>query len=254
MHATIRLYGDLAELAWGVDRSGEGRVPAQRPRSVKDAIESLGVPHTEVGLVVTDGRSVAFDHQVVAGDRVSVYPPFLDLDLPSKVLPPPLESPRFVLDVHLGRLAERLRILGFDALYESHLDDADLAALSVAGPRWLLTRDRGLLMRKVVTHGYLVRATDPDAQVHEVVRRFALSSHVRPFTRCARCNGLLESVDKAAIAHLLGPGTRRDHEVFVRCCGCGRLYWEGSHSDALRRFVDDVRAAADAADLPWERD
>ncbi|HEY8340579.1 MAG TPA: Mut7-C RNAse domain-containing protein [Egibacteraceae bacterium] len=242
---TVRLYGDLADLAWGADRSGEAQVPAPSPRSVKDAIESLGVPHTEVDLVLVNGDSVGFDHLVVGGDRVSVYPHFADLDVPSAVRPPPVEPPRFVLDVHLGRLAERLRLLGFDTLYSRDLDDADLAALSVAGPRWLLTRDRGLLMRRVITHGYLVRSTDPTEQVHEVVRRFGLADAIAQLTRCARCNGLLHAVDKAEIIDRLQPGTAAEHHVFTRCEGCGQLYWPGSHRGALQAFVDEVRGGAE---------
>jgi uncharacterized protein len=242
--ATVRLYGDLRDLAGAADRAGEAQVPVERPRSVKDAIESLGVPHTEVDLVLVNGESAAFDVLVDAGDRVAVYPPFVDLDVPSRVRPPPLDEPRFVLDVHLGRLAERLRTLGFDTLYSNDLDDDDLAAISAAGPRWLLTRDRGLLMRRVVTYGYLVRATDPAEQVHEVVRRFRLGESIDPFTRCARCNGTLQAVAKDAVAHRLEPGTRADHDDFVRCTGCGQLYWEGSHVGHLHAFVDEVRRGA----------
>lgn len=242
---TVRLYGDLADLAWDVDRAGEALVPAPSPRSVKDAIESLGVPHTEVDLVLVNGDSVGFEHRVVDGDRVSVYPYFADLDVPSAVRPPPLDEPRFVLDVHLGRLAERLRLLGFDTLYSSDLDDGDLAALSVAGPRWLLTRDRGLLMRRIVRHGYLVRSTDPVAQVHEVVRRFRLADAIAELTRCARCNGLLRPVDKADIVDRLEPGTAREHTVFTQCERCGQLYWPGTHHGALQAFVDEVRSGAE---------
>jgi uncharacterized protein len=244
--ATVRLYGDLRDLAGAADRAGEAQVPVERPRSVKDAIESLGVPHTEVDLVLVNGDSVDFGHLVDAGDRVAVYPPFVDLDVPSRVRPPALDEPRFVLDVHLGRLAERLRTLGFDTLYSNDLDDDDLAALSVAGPRWLLTRDRGLLMRRAVTYGYLVRATDSAEQVHEVVRRFRLTDLVTPFTRCARCNGSLEPVAKADILDELEPGTRAEHDRFVRCAGCDQIYWEGSHVGHLQAFVEDVRRAAEA--------
>ena len=245
--ATLRLYGDLADLAWNADRAGEASVTVEAPRSVKDAIESSGVPHTEVDLVLVNGESVAFDHLLDDGDRVSVYPTFADLDVPSRVRPPTLSVPRFVLDVHLGRLAERLRLLGFDTLYQNDLDDEDLVALASAGPRWLLTRDRGLLMRRAVTHGYLVRSTDPRQQVLEVTRRFRLAPALAPLTRCARCNGVLEPVDKAEIAHRLEPATRAEQDEFVQCRDCAQLYWQGSHYEHLEAFIDEVRRTGEPA-------
>jgi uncharacterized protein len=238
----IRFYGDLGEIAWNTDRGGTAEVAVERPRSVKDAIESCGVPHTEIDLLLVNGRSVGFDALVGPGDRVAAYPPFtaFDVDAVSRVRPDPL-PPRFVLDVHLGRLAELLRIVGFDTLYANDLDDDDLAALAIAGPRWLLTRDRGLLMRRVIVYGYLVRASDPRAQLMEVSRRFRLARDVAPFTRCARCNGLLEPVAKAEVSHRLEPMTRAEHDDFVQCTGCRQVYWPGSHTDALARIVADVR-------------
>lgn len=243
-HATLRFYGDLSDIAWDTDRDGEARVPVEQPRSVKDAIESCGVPHTEVDLVLVNGHSVDFTQPVGADDRVAVYPPFVDLDVPSRVRAPQI-PPRFLLDVHLGRLARRLRVLGFDTAYRNAADDADLARESAAQRRWLLTRDRGLLMRSVVTHGYLLRSLDPRLQVFEVVRRFKLNDLVVPMSRCANCNGLLHPVEKSAVSHLLEPATRRDHEVFAQCAGCGQVYWEGSHHPPLRRFVAEVAAAPD---------
>ena len=244
-HATIRFYGDLQVLASDADRGGEVRVPLGHPRSVKDAIESCGVPHTEVDLVLVNGDSVGFAHPIRAGDRVSAYPPFANLEVPSAVRPSPRETTAFLLDVHLGRLAGRLRLLGFDAAYRNDADDDALAAQAAAEQRWLLTRDRGLLMRAAVTHGYLLRSTDPREQVLEVVRRFDLYAAVQPLTRCATCNGLLTAVAKADVDHLLQPGTRRDHDTFVQCTACGQLYWEGSHSGELAAFIASVVDAAD---------
>lgn len=243
-HATIRLYGDLTDIAWDADRGGEVHVPVDRPRSVKDAVESCGVPHTEIDLVLVNGGSVGFTEAVGPGDRVAVYPPFVELDVPSRVRPPEI-APRFLLDVHLGRLARRLRVLGFDTAYRNDADDAELAAEAAADQRWLLTRDRGLLMRSVVTHGYLLRSLDPRLQVFEVVRRFQLTERVAPMTRCTNCNGLLRDVDKSAVEHLLEPATRREHDDFAQCSSCGQVYWAGSHHPELRRFVAEVAAAPD---------
>ncbi len=242
-HVTIRLYGDLASLAPDADNDGAVEVPVGGRRSVKDAVEATGVPHTEVDLLVVDGDVVDFGAQVGAGDRVAAYPPLHSLDVESPVRPPPLPEPRFILDVHLGRLAGQLRLLGLDVEYHNDRGDAELARRAAAGPRWLLTRDRGLLMRAAVTHGYLVRTTDPDEQLLEVARRFRLTPHLRPFQRCAHCNGMLEDVPKEAIAHRLEPGTRREHDTFRRCTGCGQLYWAGSHLPSIEALLERVRAA-----------
>ncbi len=239
--ATLRFYADLRDLAFDADRNGEVDVPVERPRSVKDAIESCGVPHTEVDLVLVNGESVGFAHRIAGGDRVSVYPPFasLEVDDVSRVRPDALE-PRFVLDAHLGRLAQRLRLLGFDAAYRNDLDDRALASISAEERRWLLTRDRGLLMRNRVRHGYLIRSTDPRQQAVEVVRRFQLAGKVTPFSRCLACNGLLEPVPKAEVSDQLQPGTRKDHDTFVRCGDCGQVFWGGSHLDSLEEFIHEA--------------
>lgn len=245
-YAAVRFYGDLGELSWNADRHGQAEVTFDAARSVKDVIESCGVPHTEVDLVLVNGESVDFDHVIAYGDRISVFPPFhhLDVEHLSRVRPPPLVEPRFVLDVHLGRLVERLRLLGFDSLYRNDYVDDELALLSRGDRRWLLTRDRGLLMRRSVTHGYYVRSDNPSEQAVEVVRRFDLTDRMAPFTRCLRCNGLLRSVQKSAVEHQLQPGTRARHDRFRQCAACGRLYWEGSHLAHLSGFVEEVRSRA----------
>lgn len=236
----VRLYADLVDLT-GAE---EVEVPVGEPRSVKDLIESVGVPHPEIALILVGGQPVGFDHLVEGGERVAVYPPFRSLDLAGvpTVAPPPAE-PRFVLDVHLGTLARRLRLLGFDVWYRSDADDEELARVSVEEERILLTRDRGLLMRRAITHGYTPRSNDPELQVIEVVRRFGLAARIEPFSRCIRCNGRLAPVTKDEVRDVLPPRTRKEHDRFVRCEECRQVYWPGSHKDALTGVVDTVRAA-----------
>jgi uncharacterized protein len=243
---TLRLYADLDALVPAAGRDGTVEVPVELPRSVKDVIESCGVPHTEVDLVLVNGESSSFDRRVVAGDRVSVYPPFstLRVGVVSKVRPAPLDHDRFVADVHLGRLAEWLRLLGFDTAYRNDADDEELARVSVEEGRWLLSRDRGLLMRSAVTHGYLVRSDDPVEQAVEVVHRFGLDGRLEPLTRCARCNGVLAPVTKEEVRDRLEPGTRARHDDFTACRSCGQPYWAGSHLSRIRDFVEEVRSRA----------
>jgi uncharacterized protein with PIN domain len=210
--------------------------------SVKDAIEAIGVPHTEVDLVLIDGESVDFTRRLTGGERIAVYPVFERLDITpvTRLRPRPLRLTRFVLDVHLGKLARYLRLLGFDALYRTDFDDAAIIRRSVTESRIILTRDRGLLKHSVVTHGYWVRATDPRQQVGEIVRAFDLGDSMRPFTRCLRCNGQLRPVAKDTIADQLPPLVRAHFEEFAQCRECGRLYWPGSHYVRLRQIVDGV--------------
>lgn len=210
--------------------------------AVKDTIEALGVPHTEVDLILVDGAPVGFDHLLQDGDRVSVYPPFVTLDLGDiqRLQPENLRSARFVLDIHLGKLAGYLRMLGVDALYRNDYADETLAEISMRETRVLLTRDRGLLKRSAVTYGYCVRSTRPREQLVEVVRRYDLQREAQPFSRCIRCNGLLLSVAKEAIVDDLPPTARRVYHVFRRCRDCGQIYWRGSHFGRMQRFVEGV--------------
>ena len=203
------------------------------------------MPHTEVDLLLVNGESVGFAHPVRDGDWVSVYPVFESVDITavSKVRPEPLRDLRFVLDVHLGRLAAYLRLAGFDTVYRNDLDDAELATIASSG-RVLLTRDQGLLKRRAVTRGYWLRATSPRAQLAEVLRRFDLSDGVRPFSRCLRCNALVHAVQKADVLEELPPRTRRYYDQFFQCLGCDRIYWRGGHFDGLQRLLDQATAAA----------
>lgn len=242
MFAHFRFYAELNDFlpterrqVWFA-HSFEGRA------SIKDMIESLGAPHTEVDLILVNGAPVDFSYIVQDGDRISVYPVFESFDiLPvERLRPRPLRETRFVLDTHLGKLANYLRLLGFDALYHNDYPDEELARLSSEDRRILLTKDRGLLKRKLVTHGYCVRAPDPKKQLKEVLERFDLFGAARPFSRCVHCNGLLEPVDKQAVEDRLLPDTRQYYDDFYRCTVCDQVYWPGSHYDAMQSFVAEI--------------
>jgi uncharacterized protein with PIN domain len=210
--------------------------------SVKDAIEAIGVPHTEVDFIVANGIPVDFDYQVQDGDRVSVFPRFRSVDLGAlaRLRLPDLPEKRFVADGHLGRLAAYLRMLGFDTLYRSDYQDDELAHLSSSENRILLTRDRGLLKRNEITRGYFVRATHPVRQLAEVYCEFDLSPAIAPFRRCMHRNALLRSVEKKSIEHRLLPETAKYFEEFYACPDCNRIYWKGSHYRRLKRLIPQV--------------
>ena len=210
------------------------------------------MPHTEVDLVLANGESVGFAFRLQDGDDISVYPVFESFDIAavSKVRPEPLRETRFVVDINLGKLARYLRLLGLDAVSDGELQDTDLVDISVNQQRILLTKDRPLLKRSAVTHGYLVRAVEPEDQIVEVVRRFDLNRLIEPFARCLECNGLIEVVDKGEIEHLLEPLTKRYFEEFRRCPDCSRIFWRGSHYQQLAVLVEAVRSAVDQPSRP----
>ncbi|MEH2074946.1 MAG: Mut7-C RNAse domain-containing protein [Nostoc sp.] len=210
--------------------------------SIKDMIESLGVPHPEVDFINVNGEYVNFSYIVSDGDTINVYPiSARSVIIPSiSLLPTPLSIICFVLDIHLGKLAASLRLLGFDTLYRNDYEDEELAQISSSQERIILTRDKGLLMRSLVTYGYYVRNTNPQEQIIEVLQRFDLFKLISPFKRCLRCNGLLESVEKESIVDKLPENVRSQIDEFQRCQDCDRIYWKGSHYERLQQFIDGV--------------
>jgi uncharacterized protein len=251
MRAQVRFYAELRDFLSPARRAGEIVHAFHEPGSVKDVIESYGVPHTEVELILANGTSVDFSYQVRDGDHISVYPVFESFDVSGlvRVRPQPLREMRFVLDVHLGKLARRLRLLGFDCHYQRDAADAELVAIATGDRRILLTRDLGLLKRKAITHGTFVRSTDPREQVKEIVRRFQLAGDIHPFTRCIACNGLLRDVAKATVEQHLPPMTRQLYHRFRRCADCGKTYWRGAHHGRLAAMVAEARASEPDPDV-----
>lgn len=239
--AELRFYAELRDFL--ADTDGRVRRRFDVSPSVKDLIESSGVPHTEVDLVLVNGEPVDFAHRIHDGDRVSVYPVFESFEIESvtRVRSASLRTTRFVLDVHLGRLARYLRLLGFDTDYEPERDDRELVRTSLAERRILLTRDVELLKHGGLTHGYFVRSTDPTDQLLEVVRRLHLAGAVEPFTRCMACNGSLREVEKSQVEDELPDGVRRERDRFWQCDRCRRLYWRGSHIRHLEELVEAAR-------------
>ena len=243
--AWFRFYAELNDFLPALTKGKRLRRHFDVSGSVKDLIESFGVPHTEVDLVLINGKSSAFTHPVRDGDHVSVYPVFKTLDVSSVALIRPAAAPmlQFVLDVHLGRLAAYLRMAGFDSVYHNASSDSELAATVVRERRVLLTRDRYLLMRSDVDRGYWIRTTDPKQQLLEVTRQFRLIAHMRPFTRCMKCNLALEPVSREAVSDQLPAGVRHIKE-FRRCSACGTIYWEGTHHARMNKLLDWVKANA----------
>jgi uncharacterized protein with PIN domain len=211
VHATFRFYEELNDFLVPERRGREFSAPCARAATTKHMIEALGVPHTEVELILLNGESVGFDRLLSDGDRVAVYPTFEAFDVTPllRLREQPLRATRFVADAHLGGLAHLLRMMGFDTLYDNAFADDEIERLSCADHRIVLTRDRELLKRRDVTHGMYVRALRSTEQLREVFERLHLARSARPFTRCLHCNAGLVSVDKARFCRSCHPGWPR---------------------------------------------
>ena len=242
MRATFRFYAELNDFLPPDRRQQQFTYEIQGNPAIKDSIEALGIPHTEVDLILVNDQSVDFSYQLQEGDRVSVYPVFESVDITPliRLRPEPLREMRFVLDTHLGRLAGYLRMLGFDALYSNDCDDETLASIASQEGRILLTKDRGLLKRNIVTHGYCVRSAHPREKLIEVLRRFDLFGQIQPFARCIRCNGILEGATKDEVLDQLPDRVKDEYDEFRRCRSCKQVYWKGTHFHRMQQFLDGV--------------
>lgn len=240
----VRVPEELRFLLAAAHRAGDLRCAHDGTSSLGHVVESLGVPLTEVGSLVVDGHAVPPSHTPAGGERADVRPVSRPQRLPRDAPHPP----RFLLDVHLGALARRLRLVGVDTAYRN--DSSDVALLEQANDerRILLTQDRGLLRRHALWLGAYVRGSRPDDQLTDVMSRFA--PPLRPWSRCPSCNGILLPVAKKEIAGRLPPGTRRTYDTFTRCDTCARLYWPGAHHARLRTTVESARAVVDAVAGP----
>ncbi len=214
--------------------------------SVKDAIEAIGVPHTEVDVIHVNGGSVDFTHLLHGGERVAVYPVFerYDVSPVTRLRPQPLRSTRFIADVHLGALARNLRLTGFDTIWESDLADDAIIDIAINQKRIILTRDKGILKNGRVTHGYWLRTTDPSEQLEEVIRSLDLGSSIAPYTRCMECNTELESAKRSSVARSVPLQVFLVYRAFKRCPNCQRVYWRGSHMRRLDKLVQRAKNAA----------
>jgi uncharacterized protein with PIN domain len=210
--------------------------------SVKDVIESLGVPHPEIDLILVNGQSVNFNYKLMNEDQVSVYPVFESFDISgaSHLRAKPLRETKFICDVHLGRLAKYLRLTGFDTNYSKDYGDIQIIGISVNEKRIILTRDRGLLKNRQVTHGYWIRSAYPREQFVEVVEKFDLRKNFKPFSRCLECNGILVDVSKDDVISQLLPKTRQYSRAFKKCPVCERIFWEGSHYEKMKNYIEKI--------------
>ncbi|MFC1538313.1 Mut7-C RNAse domain-containing protein [Candidatus Latescibacterota bacterium] len=238
--ATFRFYEELNDFLPSEKKKQPFPYNFEGKPSVKDTVEAIGVPHSEIDLILANGLSVTFSYYLRDGDMISVYPIFESMDISdvTHLRETPLRNPKFILDVHLGKLAKYLRMLGFDTLYENDYEDAEIVSISLKQHCAIITRDKSLLKRKSVTHGYWIRSQSPKQQLVEVIQRFDLRSQIKPFSRCTVCNGIVKSIPKDEVIDKLKPKTKLYFEVFFQCESCGRIYWKGSHFDKMNIFIN----------------
>ena len=216
--------------------------------TIKDVVESLGVPHTEIDLILINGESVTFKYRPGDGDFISVYPVFESFNISNvtHLRTKPLRITKFILDVHLGKLARHLRMLGFDSLYQNDYSDREIIDVSVTEKRIILTRDIGILKNSAVTHGYWVRSQNHKEQLKEVITHFDLTATMHaslllnPLSRCLDCNGVIRKVEKENIINVLQPKTKKYYEDFFQCTKCQKVYWKGSHYNKMKLLIDDL--------------
>ena len=240
----LRFHGDLNVFLGS--KAGDAVIERRlaEKTSVKDVIESCGVPHPEVDLILVDEQTVGFAHTLANDAKVEVFPiENRGTDRTEKRLQT-IGIARFVADEHLGGLTRNLRLLGFDVAYPKNADDRQLLDVMARENRALLTRDRRLLMHGIVQHGYYPRSQNADEQTIEVVRRFNLSELIAPFTRCLRCNAPLEAAAKADVIDKLEPLTKIYYHQFRRCPDCKQIYWSGSHFPKLQKRIEEIRSRA----------
>ncbi|GAB4310603.1 MAG: Mut7-C RNAse domain-containing protein [Bacteroidales bacterium] len=235
----IRFYAELTDLLPPSHRTGRIELEVSAHSTIKDIIQSLGIPHTEVDLILASGQPAGFDYRPAEGDYISVYPVFESFDIGSvtAIRPAPLRRPAFIADVHLGKLARKLRLAGFDTLYDTRFSDNEIIDTAEAQHRIILTRDTGILKNNRVTHGCFIHHQDPALQFREILQRLDLIHLIRPLSRCSICNGILKKTS-GELQHGDLPFTR-DHlpETLYRCKSCNKLYWEGSHT---QRFIGEL--------------
>jgi uncharacterized protein len=243
--ATFRFYQQLNSFLPREWRQRDHRCRCARAATAKHMIEALGVPHTEVGLVLVNGEPASLGRLLADGDRVAVYPPLLGLaigELPAGPL-------RFVADAHLGGLARLLRMAGFDTLYDNHYHDDAIEAAAAREQRIVLTRDRDLLKRRSIERGAYLHAQQAAPQFRDIVERYGLAEHMQPFSLCLRCNVPLQAVDKALVAERLPPKVRAAHQQFQQCPECRGVFWQGSHWRRMCELLAPYRTALDAGPL-----
>ncbi len=239
----LRFYEELNEFLPPIKRKQQFEYISKTKQSLKDLIEACGVPHTQIDLILVNGKSVDFSYIIKEKDKISVYPVFesLDIENVTRLRPEPLRETKFILDIHLGKLARILRMLGFDTKYDPYLNQREIIEKSKQKKRIIISRSRELLKHKEITHGYCLTDTEPTEQLKDVIKRFDLLEKIKPFSRCLLCNTKLKRVEKSKVVDILPPKVKKLQQEFTLCPNCDKLYWKGSHYKKMKNFINEIK-------------
>ena len=240
--ATFRFYEELNDFLTRPRRKVDFQAAFREKRSIKDMIESLGAPHTEVDLILVNGQPVDFDYILEDGDRVSVYPVFESLHIKgvSRLRDVPLRKTRFVADTNIGDIVRIMRLLGFDVVFDAGMSNREIIDISNRGKRIILTKSKRLLKLKEVTHGVFIRPGTRAEQVKGIMDRLDIKDQAKPFSRCLLCNGLLKRIGKEDVVNRIPEKTKACCDVYSVCESCDRLYWNGTHVMRMKKVVDQI--------------
>lgn len=240
--AFFRIYEELNNYLPAEQQKVWFQVSFAEGATIKDLMQMLGIPAEEIDLVLVDQQSCPLGYLLKGNERISVFPIFERLNIApvGQLHSKPLRNPRFCCDVHLGKLAKYLRMLGFDTVYTPFSTAEDLQAQSIREKRILLSRSLRLIHHPAITHAYWVRSSDPDEQIKDLLKKLDLYETASPLTRCLRCNQPLETIEKKDISHQLEPNTKRFYQTFFICPHCTQLYWQGSHFEHMMAFVKQL--------------
>lgn len=234
--ATLTVKGSLNDFLEISEPASAVTIEFELSPSVKDQVESQGIPHTAVQRLEINGIQQNWSYNLCNGDEITLYPYSRD----SSCAPIFRKPKQFIADVHLGKLANTLRLLGFDTIFNTDWSDKEIIERSNNEQRMILTRDLGLLKDGAAQYGYWIRSTDPDVQITELFQRFELSLFVAPFTRCMKCNGQLQQVDLATVKDDVPAKVQDWHSDYWQCRNCEQVYWQGSHFKQLQQKVEKL--------------
>lgn len=238
----LRFYGPLNDFLKNILREKEFVYEFFVAGSIKDAIESFGVPHTEVFFLTVNNEPADFNKKYHDGDMIAVYPKFFSLPIKRNtcVKRDDWYPPRFILDVHLGKLCKKLRMLGIDTLYKNNFTDEQILVQSLNDNRIILTRDIELLKNNKAIHGYFIRSINSKKQIQELINYFELTAYIYPFTRCIVCNGILHKIEKDTIKANIPSGTYNQFDDYYQCSSCKKIFWKGSHYMDMKKMISDI--------------
>ena len=240
--AIFRFYEELNDFLPKKRRKKDFQVDFKGRRSVKDMIEALGVPHTEIDLILVNGKSVDFAYVLQGGNRISVYPVFetLNIENVTRLRKVPLRKTKFMADIHLGDIVKYMRALGFDVYFNPSLSSRKLIEISKRENRVILTKSRKLLKFKEVTHAIFIRPGTTAEQIKRILDCLDIKDSIKPFSRCLRCNNIVKNISKDSIEDRIPPKTKALCDQYTYCKFCDKIYWKGTHFIKMNKAIDQI--------------